>query len=327
MTDFTVEFFTDPFSPWCWQCEPITRKLRFRYGDHLTWIPRMTVSISETQQIEHPSTETEEGEDADHLWTGSINGPSLPVVESVWQDDPPISSRRACHAVSAVRERYPRRAELLLRHIREAVFASGEPPGTDEDIEKLLQKTGLDASSLHESGALTEDVERARYVASELDEGVAIDGPIDTMQIGSRLEEGDDDPALMIVPPSLRIERQSEVVVVDPRQGLKSLEGTLRRLHPTLQSSQVGQMEQLIDSVAKRTTPEIAEEFGQENIKSNIKKFMQRFERAFLTEVSFGVDASNDRTRRILSELQSASIVRPILGKELHAWRWAESHG
>lgn len=322
MTDISVEFFTDPFSPWCWQCEPLTRKLRFKFGRNFEWIPRMTVSFTDSGCADPFSTETDDDSVEGHRWADSVDGPHLPVVGSLWEDNPPDSSRTACQVVASVRERHPGKAERLLRHMRESTFVAGNPPETVPEIEELVKQSGLDISWSTDDRPLLADIGRAREVAAELDQGVAVTGAVETVEVGPPGEEPSDEPTVMIAPPCLRLERDERVVVVSPRGGYASLENAVRTLEPALQSSRVGHMEQIIDSVASRTTREIAEEFGKESIKSNTKEYLKLFERAFLAEISFGVDASQKKTSRILFQLEEASIIEPIYGDELAAWRW-----
>lgn len=327
MTDITVEFFTDPLSPWCWQCEPITRKLRFRFGNNIEWVPRMTVLLADPDDGEGVLPGFDDPDEGPHEWPREVEGPSLPVVEALWEENPPKSSRAACQVVASARERHPAKAELLLRHLRESAFVVGKPPDDHTDIEALVRQNDLDIKLTVDNRALLTDIARACAVASELEDGVATQGPIETVEVGERLDGEVDDTTAMVRPPCVRLELDGHVVVVSPRVGYESLENAIRTVEPSLQSSRVGHMEQLIDSIASRTTREIAEQFGGDNLKSKTKDYLKQFQRAFLAEIVFGVDASRAKTSRILFQLEEASIIEPIYGEELAAWSWKDPSG
>lgn len=324
MTEITAEFFTDPLSRRCWQCEPITRKLRFGFDKHIDWIPRMTASITEEGTDDGPNG-TDEERDADDSAREVVEGRGLPVHPSLRGGTPPGTSRLACQFVSSVRENQPRRVERLLRRLREATFVDGTPPDTVADVNTILRECGIGPMPTPDGDALRRDVQRGCDVAVELDTGVSVQGPVETIEVGPEYGAIGGEQAVAIAPPCLRLERDGGVVIIDPRAGYGSLESALRELAPSLQSSQVGHMEQIINSVASRTNREIAEEFGEETITSKVKSFMRAFERAFLTEVAYAVDASIPKTRRILFQLEEASLIEPIYADEMEAWRWNET--
>lgn len=322
MTAITAEFFTDPLSPWCWQCEPITRKLKFRFGEDLEWIPRMSAFLPGSEASDHEPIGSEADDADDHRWMDTIEGPSLPVIDSFWHDNPPKSSRPACQVVASARDRDPVDAERLLRRMRESTFVEGNPPETHASIDELIRESGLDIGQSDDDEALTMDGERAREVASELEDGVSIVGAVETAAVGQLPEADEEDSAPMVAPPCLRLEQDGTVVLIDPRVGYDSLENAVRKLAPSLQSRRVGHMEQIIESISNRTSREIAEDFGEANINSKIKDYMKQFERAFIAEISFGVDASPTKTSRIVFQLEEASIVESIYDDEMAAWSW-----
>ena len=54
MTELRVHIdeFTDPLCPWAWSAEPFRRRLRWLYGDAVSWTPRMVVLAEDRREQE-----------------------------------------------------------------------------------------------------------------------------------------------------------------------------------------------------------------------------------------------------------------------------------
>ncbi len=183
----TAEYFTDPFSPRCWAAEPVVRRLAFAY-DAVDWEPRPVVLLPDTADPELLPYGLEGVEALDELGRTLADGSGMPFVPDLWADDPPSSSRPACEAVAAVRERAPEAAWPFLRRLRERTFVEGDPPDGRADLMGLAETVpGVDAGSLERDladgtarEAVAADLERARE-AAELRDRVDTRGPLELL--------------------------------------------------------------------------------------------------------------------------------------------------
>src|SRR3954454_9973298 len=101
-----IELFTDPACPFAFSAEPIRQRLRWHYGDQLSW--RLTMIVL-----------TLEPGEADKLAAGA---PGLQRKYEMPIDPAPYprpsSSEPACRAVVAARLNAPGREAPLLRRLR-----------------------------------------------------------------------------------------------------------------------------------------------------------------------------------------------------------------
>lgn len=124
-----IDLYTDPACPFAFSAEPVRRRLRWLYGDALSWRPRMIV-------LTH-----EEGE-AEKLAQGAPGlqrRHGMPIASGPFPR--PASSEPACRAVVAARRRAPEGAEPLLRALRVHTMAGG-----------LLDDPSLIAAAAHDAG-------------------------------------------------------------------------------------------------------------------------------------------------------------------------------
>src|SRR4051794_4670570 len=148
-----IELFTDPACPFAFSAEPVRQRLRWHYGDQLTWKLTMIVLTLEPGE-------------AEKLAAGA---PGLQRKYGMPIDPAPYprasSSEPACRAVVAARLNAPGREAPLLRRLRVRRMNGGlldDPEligGAPGDI-------GLDPPALTPSPAgaeaLREDIARAR---------------------------------------------------------------------------------------------------------------------------------------------------------------------
>jgi predicted DsbA family dithiol-disulfide isomerase len=151
-----ITLYTDPACPFAFSAEPVRQRLRWHYGDGLSWRLRMIVLTLEPGE-------------AEKLAQGA---PTLQRLYGMPIDPVPYarpaSSEPACRAVVAARMHAPGSEERLLRRLRVRVMLGGlldEP----EVIDAAAQGAGLDPAELRGwcadpevERALAEDVEAAR---------------------------------------------------------------------------------------------------------------------------------------------------------------------
>jgi predicted DsbA family dithiol-disulfide isomerase len=142
-----ITLFTDPACPFAFSAEPIRWRLRWHYGDQLSWRTRMIVL-------------TLEAGEAERLAQGA---PNLQRLYGMPIDPVPYartaSSEPACRAVVAARLHAPAAEERLLRQLRVRVMQHGllDDP---ELIAAAARDVGLDPDVLARWCA-GDDVEQA----------------------------------------------------------------------------------------------------------------------------------------------------------------------
>ncbi|MEA2312044.1 MAG: hypothetical protein QOE28_2012 [Solirubrobacteraceae bacterium] len=151
-----IVHFTDPACPFAFSAEPVRWRLKWHYGDGLTWRLRMIVL-------------TLEAGEAEKLAEGA---PTLQRLHGMPIDPRPYprtaSSEPACRAVVAARLRAPGAAERLLRRLRVRVMLGGllDDPAL---IGVAAEDAGLDPAALARwceeddvRAALADDIAAAR---------------------------------------------------------------------------------------------------------------------------------------------------------------------
>ena len=158
-----ISHFTDPACPFAFSAEPVRRRLRWHYGDGLTWTVRMIVLTREPGEAEKLA----EGAPTLQRRFG------MPIVPAPYPR--PVSSEPACRAVVAARVNAPGSEEALLRRLRVRTMLGGllDDPGL---IAGAARETGLDPDRLAEwcaseevTLALGADITAARRPAPAAD--------------------------------------------------------------------------------------------------------------------------------------------------------------
>lgn len=340
MADVAVEQFTDPFSPWCWAAEPTLRRLRYTFED-VDWTPRMTVLLTGGRGFPI------EGEDADarrDAWAAVAGASGMPEAVERWPTDPP-SSRHACEAVALVREREPDRAMAVLRALREAAFAEGDPPadraavaavaGAVPGVAEAAIARGL--AEGRGAAALRADLERAVAAAGERD-SVQVRGEVATLPAGPRFDEvgggGDADgvdgaaddagsdheePAALLAPAALRVDADP-VALVDPRVSFTRLAAALGRSVPRT-GIEIDD-KYATSRMAMHVPRDVAESLSAQDFAAEVRPFLERFGAAYVLEVAAATGRSRETCLEALLELADRGVV-----ERAHGGRWRTVDG
>ena len=151
-----IELFTDPACPFAFSAEPVRRRLRWHYGDGLTWRPRMIVLTHEPGEAEKLAAGA----------PGLQRRYGMPIDPRPYAR--PASSEPACRAVVATRVHAPAATEALLRRLRVRTMLGGLLDDPDL-IGAAAADAGLDPDALEAwceepevEAALQEDIRAAR---------------------------------------------------------------------------------------------------------------------------------------------------------------------
>ena len=130
-----ISLFTDPACPFAFSAEPVRRRLRWHYGDGLTWNVRMIVLTLEPGEAEKlaegaPTLQRRHG---------------MPIDPAPYPR--PVSSEPACRAVVAARVNAPGTEEALLRRVRVRTMLGGLLDDPDL-IAGAARDAGLDPDRL-----------------------------------------------------------------------------------------------------------------------------------------------------------------------------------
>jgi len=139
-----ITLFTDPACPFAFSAEPVRRRLRWHYGDGLTWNVRMIVLTLEPGEAEKLA----EGA------PGLQRRHGMPIDPAPYPR--PASSEPACRAVVAARINAPGTEEALLRRLRVRTMLGGllDDP---ELIAAACDDAGLDPDAVR-AWCATEEV-------------------------------------------------------------------------------------------------------------------------------------------------------------------------
>jgi hypothetical protein len=130
-----ISLFTDPACPFAFSAEPVRQRLRWHYGDGLSWTVRMIVLTLEPGEAEKLA----EGA------PGLQRRFGMPIDPAPYPR--PVSSEPACRAVVAARVNAPGTEEALLRRLRVRTMLGGllDDP---ELIAGAAREAGLDPDRL-----------------------------------------------------------------------------------------------------------------------------------------------------------------------------------
>jgi predicted DsbA family dithiol-disulfide isomerase len=161
MSNITLRVFTDPACPWAYSAEPTRWRLRWLYGDQISW--QTTMIILSGYQSESSSFPLEKV--AKHF--GELRERfGMPIDDSV---RPRMAqSIEACRSVVGVRRNAPESADALLRQLRIAAMG-GKLIDEQSVLDEAATKASLDPSKIaswakegQTETELTSDAEAAR---------------------------------------------------------------------------------------------------------------------------------------------------------------------
>jgi len=142
-TTVAIEHFTDPTCPWAFSAEPRRLRLRWLYGDQLSWTDRMVLLSEDPAELEAKLPPPRHAAALDRIQRRF----GMPIDAT--QRPRSAASKPACAAVVAARVFAPERQEALLRALRVRIMG-GELPDEPATIAGAAQDAGLDPAQLEE---------------------------------------------------------------------------------------------------------------------------------------------------------------------------------
>ncbi len=148
-----IEHFTDPTCPWAFSAEPRRLRLRWLYGDQLTWTDRVVVLSEDPAELEAKFPPDRHAAALDTIQRRF----GMPIDAT--QRPRSAASAPACRAVVAARLVAPERQEALLRALRVRIMG-GELPDEPATLAGAATDAGLDPAEL-EGWMAADDTEAA----------------------------------------------------------------------------------------------------------------------------------------------------------------------
>lgn len=132
-----IDLLTDPWSVWCWGFEPVRRAIQLRYPT----IEFRNVLGGMFAEMPDPK---EMGFDVERFFAVVARTSGMPIKYDATRRDRPASTYPACVNVHAVRILAPKKEDLYLRALREAVYLDGLNISRPEVGAAVAKKIGLD---------------------------------------------------------------------------------------------------------------------------------------------------------------------------------------
>lgn len=122
MNIIEIEYYTDPLCCWSWAMEPAWRRLRYEYGNQLSWKYRMSGMLPDWKNYNDSVNSVSRPTQMGPLWIDASERSGMPMDARLWVNNPPLSSYPACIAVKTAERQSAGAGEIYLRKVREAVM-------------------------------------------------------------------------------------------------------------------------------------------------------------------------------------------------------------
>src|SRR5215218_1622348 len=94
-----IVYYTDPLCCWSWAFEPQWRKLRYQFGDNLTWRYCMSGLLPGWNQFTDNLNAVSRPVQMGPIWMEAAHISGMPISNRIWITNPPTSSYLSCIAV------------------------------------------------------------------------------------------------------------------------------------------------------------------------------------------------------------------------------------
>jgi len=117
-----IVYYTDPLCCWSWAFEPQWRRLLYEFHELINWRYRMGGLIPDWKSFKDPMNSIHRPAQMGPLWMETKYISGMPIDDTIWMGDAPVSSYPACIAVKAAEIQSKLSGEKMLRVLREAVM-------------------------------------------------------------------------------------------------------------------------------------------------------------------------------------------------------------
>lgn len=117
-----IEYYTDPLCCWSWAFEQLWRKFITDNAGLIHWRYRMGGLLPDWKKYHDPLNDISKPAHMGPYWMQVKQITGAQIDESIWYDDPPVSSYPACIAVKCAEMQSFAAADLYLSALREAVM-------------------------------------------------------------------------------------------------------------------------------------------------------------------------------------------------------------
>lgn len=139
----TVTYVTDPICSACWAMEPAWRAAQLRYGDGLDVRHVYGGLLPSWEGFADEGNGIRSFRDVGVHWREMGEHTGQAIDASVWETDPIASSFPPSLVLVAARDVAPDREELVLRRLREQLFAHGRNIASQDVWAEALQAAGI----------------------------------------------------------------------------------------------------------------------------------------------------------------------------------------
>lgn len=141
-------YFTDPICCYCWQAEPILRKLELLYGDKLEFKTYFGGLLPDWEGFEDAANDIKATSDVADHWREAAKAFGMPTDGSIMDENPVKSSYPPSKVVKLVQQISNSSAKRVLRFLREELFVFNRNIAQDDVLEDVLNRLNRNGAKI-----------------------------------------------------------------------------------------------------------------------------------------------------------------------------------
>ncbi len=135
-----ITYYTDPLCCWSWAFEPQWRKLRFEFGDKISFRYCMGGLLPGWKSFHDPVNSVSRPIQMGPVWMHAAQLSGMPIQHNIWMKDPPASSYPSCIAVKCAELQSSQFGDKYLRLVREEVMIKGNNIARQQVLLEVAEK-------------------------------------------------------------------------------------------------------------------------------------------------------------------------------------------
>lgn len=140
MSKIKVFYSTDPICSYCWEAEPVLRKLELVYGDSMDFKVLMGGLLPSWKNFSDEANGINKAADVEKHWIEAGKRYGMPIVGSVWSTNPLSSSFPPSIVFKMIQRISDTSSRKFLRIAREELFAFNRNISDDAVLEDILNR-------------------------------------------------------------------------------------------------------------------------------------------------------------------------------------------